>query len=66
MHGIRYMKMNIFQQTAPMLWLTTQILIKNERMAPKTRNYSDKYAMQHEYSDLEEFSSFHCTIKDTY
>ena len=52
MHGIKYMKMNIFQQTAPMLWLTTQILIKNERMAPKTRNYSDKYALQHEYSDF--------------
>ena len=41
-----------------MLWLTAQILIKNERMAPKTRNYSDKYASQHEYSDFSTFYKF--------
>ena len=41
-----------------MLWLTAQILIKNERMAPKTRNYSDKYASQHEYSDFRTFYKF--------
>ena len=38
-----------------MLWLTAQILIKNERMGPKTRNYSDKCASQHEYSDFRQF-----------
>ena len=58
MHGIKYIWKCIFQQTAPMLWLTTQILIKNERMAPKTRNYSDKYALQHEYSDFRTIFKF--------
>ena len=48
----------IFEQTTPMLWLTAQILIKNERMGPKTRNYSDKYASQHEYSDFSTFYKF--------
>ena len=46
-----------------MLWLMGQILIKNERMAPKTRNYNDKYALQHEYSDsVFKFSEY----KDTH